>query len=78
MLRLLVDGAGNEEIGRALVISPQTARTHIQRVIRKLGVHSRLEAAMLATQSGIVEDLPVPGSQAGSAGPLPLATGSSG
>ena len=78
VLRLLVDGAGNEEIGRALVISPQTARTHIQRVIRKLGVHSRLEAAMLATQSGIVEDLPVPGSQAGSAGPLPLATGSSG
>ena len=57
MLRLLVDGAGNEEIGQALVISPQTARTHIQRVIRKLGVHSRLEAAMLATQSGIVDEL---------------------
>jgi hypothetical protein len=37
---------------------PQTARTHIQRAIRKLGVHSRLEAAMLATQSGIVDDLP--------------------
>lgn len=58
VLGLLVDGAGNDEIGRALVISPQTARTHIQRVIRKLGVHSRLEAAMLATQSGIVHDLP--------------------
>jgi len=57
VLGLLVDGAGNEEIGRALVISPQTARTHIQRVIRKLDVHSRLEAAMLATQSGIVDDL---------------------
>ena len=62
VLRLLVDGAGNEEIGRTLVISPQTARTHIQRVIRKLGVHSRLEAAMFASQAGIVEDLPVPGS----------------
>lgn len=60
VLRLLVEGAGNEEIGRALVISPQTARTHIQRVIRKLGVHSRLEAAMFATQSGIVDDLPGP------------------
>lgn len=58
VLRLLVEGAGNEEIGRALVISPQTARTHIQRVIRKLGVHSRLEAAMFATQSGVVDDLP--------------------
>lgn len=58
VLGLLVHGAGNEEIGRVLVISPQTARTHIQRVIRKLGVHSRLEAAMLATQTGIVDDLP--------------------
>lgn len=62
VLRLLVEGAGNEDIGRALVISPQTARTHIQRVIRKLGVHSRLEAAMFATQSGIVDDLPRPSS----------------
>lgn len=63
VLGLLVHGAGNEEIGRTLVISPQTARTHIQRVIRKLGVHSRLEAAMLATQTGIVDDLPrhIPG-----------------
>lgn len=58
VLGLLVEGAGNEEIGRVLVISPQTARTHIQRVIRKLGVHSRLEAAMLANQLGIVDDLP--------------------
>ena len=58
VLALLVDGAGNDEIGHALVISPHTARTHIQRVIRKLGVHSRLEAAMLATQSGIVNELP--------------------
>jgi DNA-binding NarL/FixJ family response regulator len=58
VLRLLVDGAGNDEIGRSLAISPQTARTHIQRVIRKLGVHSRLEAVMLATQSGFVADLP--------------------
>jgi two-component system, NarL family, response regulator LiaR len=61
VLRLLVDGAGNEEIGRVLVISPQTARTHIQRVIRKLGVHSRLEAAMLARQMGIVDELPKAG-----------------
>lgn len=58
VLGLLVHGAGNEDIGRTLMISPQTARTHIQRVIRKLGVHSRLEAAMLATQTGIVDDLP--------------------
>jgi DNA-binding NarL/FixJ family response regulator len=60
VLGLLVAGAGNEEIAAVLVISPQTARTHIQRVIHKLGVHSRLEAAMLATHLGIVDDLPRP------------------
>ena len=46
--------------------------------IRKLGVHSRLEAAMLADSRASSRHLPVPGSQAGSGGPLPLATGSSG
>jgi two-component system, NarL family, nitrate/nitrite response regulator NarL len=35
------------------VISPQTARTHIQNVLVKLGVHSRLEAAALAIQNGL-------------------------
>ena len=57
VLSLLSSGAGNESIGRALVISPLTARTHIQRVIKKLGVHSRVEAAMLVTQFGAIEDL---------------------
>ena len=52
VLWLLAEGSGNEAIGNALHISPQTARTHIQRVIKKLGVHSRLEAAVLVTQNG--------------------------
>jgi DNA-binding NarL/FixJ family response regulator len=56
VLWLLAEGAGNEEIGNALVISPQTARTHIQNVIKKLGVHSRLEAALLVTQNGVIDD----------------------
>ena len=55
VLALLIDGAGNEEIGRVLVISTQTARTHIQRVIRKLGVHSRLQAVIFAARHGAVE-----------------------
>ena len=57
VLSLLSRGAGNESIGRALVISPHTARTHIQRVIKKLGVHSRVEAAMLVTQPGAMDEL---------------------
>src|SRR6266516_4069093 len=40
VLRLLVSGADNESIGRALVISPQTARTHVQNILTKLRVHS--------------------------------------
>ncbi|MDP9330322.1 MAG: response regulator transcription factor [Actinomycetota bacterium] len=50
VLRLLVHGAGNESIGRALVISPQTARTHVQNILDKLRVHSRLEAVAFARQ----------------------------
>lgn len=57
VLILLVEGADNEGIARALVISPQTARTHIQNILGKLAVHSRLEAAAFVTQNGILADL---------------------
>ncbi len=52
VLELLVDGCGNRMIAEILVISPQTARTHIQNVVRKLGAHSRLEAAAMAVEHG--------------------------
>lgn len=48
-------GDGNERLGERLGISPQTARTHVQNVLAKLGVHSRLEAAALARRSGLLE-----------------------
>jgi DNA-binding NarL/FixJ family response regulator len=57
VLVLLAQGCGNAAIADALVISPQTARTHVQNLIGKLGVHSRLEAAMFLTRSGIIDDL---------------------
>lgn len=44
---LLVAGMNRDAIARELVISPETARTHVQRVISKLGVHSQLEAAAM-------------------------------
>lgn len=47
VLELLADGAGQMEIAAALVISPETARTHVQRILRKLDVHSRREAVEL-------------------------------
>jgi DNA-binding NarL/FixJ family response regulator len=57
VLALLADGADNDGIAQALVISPQTARTHIQNVLGKLGVHSRLEAAAFVLQNGIKAEL---------------------
>lgn len=57
VLALLAEGADNDGIARALVISPQTARTHIQNILGKLAVHSRLEAAAFVTQNGILRDL---------------------
>ena len=53
----LTGGADNDSIAQALVISPETARTHIQNVLTKLGVHSRLEAAAFVTQNGVLEEL---------------------
>ena len=54
VLELLAQGQAQEGIARALVISPQTARTHIQKVIGKLGAHSRVEAVAVAVEHGLV------------------------
>ena len=50
VLDLLAKGQDHTRIASALVISPQTARTHIQNILEKLEVHSRLEAASLALE----------------------------
>jgi DNA-binding NarL/FixJ family response regulator len=57
VLALLSQGSDNDAIAQHLVISPETARTHIQNVLGKLGVHSRLEAAAFVTQNGLLDDL---------------------
>jgi DNA-binding NarL/FixJ family response regulator len=48
VLDLLAAGSDQEEIARALFISPKTVATHIQRILTKLGVHSRAQAVALA------------------------------
>lgn len=55
VLRLLAHGLGTAELAETLSISPATTRNHIQRVLEKLGAHSRLEAVALAYQHGLVE-----------------------
>jgi two-component system NarL family response regulator len=59
VLALLARGGNNDRIAQVLVISPQTARTHVQNVLSKLGVHSRLEAAAFVARSGIERELRV-------------------
>ena len=46
-LELLVDGRNTAEIVARLRISDSTARTHVQSILSKLGVHSRLQAVAL-------------------------------
>jgi two-component system nitrate/nitrite response regulator NarL len=50
VLVLLGRGWSNESIGGALHISPHTVRTHIQNILEKLEMHSRLEAATFALE----------------------------
>lgn len=47
VLRLLVDGRNTADIVTRLRISDSTARTHVQSILSKLGVHSRLQAVAL-------------------------------
>ncbi len=54
-LRLMVKGLDHQQIASELVVSPHTARTHIQHVLEKLDVHSRYEAVTTALGHGLVE-----------------------
>lgn len=54
VLRLLASGLNQHEIARDLVISTKTVSSHIQRVLAKLGVHSRAQAVAMAHQEGLV------------------------
>ncbi len=57
-LALLVEGLDTAAIARKLTVSRTTVRTHVQSVLIKLGVHSRLEAASFAVRYHLLEDGP--------------------
>jgi DNA-binding NarL/FixJ family response regulator len=60
VLALLGRGWDNARIGRDLFIGQHTVRTHIQNILEKLGMHSKLEAATFAMQQSMEVEL-VPG-----------------
>jgi DNA-binding NarL/FixJ family response regulator len=55
VLRLLAEGFSTRSISEELFISNNTARNHVQRLIAKLGAHSRLEAVATARRSGVLD-----------------------
>ena len=57
VLMLLSEGTDNQAIADELGISAQTARTHIQNILGKLDVHSRLEAAAFVVRNGVLDHL---------------------
>jgi DNA-binding NarL/FixJ family response regulator len=55
VLRLVAAGQPNKQIATELAISERTARTHVSRILRKLRLSSRTQAALWAVSEGLVE-----------------------
>lgn len=52
---MLAEGASNQEIADALVISPKTVERHRENIMRKLNLHSRSELVRYAIRKGIIK-----------------------
>src|SRR5579885_359439 len=54
VLRLLGQGQSNREIARSLHLKEETVKTHVSKILSKLGVRSRTQAAIYALRSGLL------------------------
>ncbi|WP_326550517.1 response regulator transcription factor [Micromonospora sp. NBC_01813] len=54
VLLLVARGRSNQEIAQELVISPHTAKTHVNRIMTKLYAHDRAQLVVLAYESGLL------------------------
>jgi DNA-binding CsgD family transcriptional regulator len=53
ILRLVIEGLSNEEIGQITQLARETIKGHLKSLFRKLDVKNRTEAAVLAVRDGI-------------------------
>ncbi|HEY7723671.1 MAG TPA: response regulator transcription factor [Pedococcus sp.] len=58
VMRCIMEGLTTEQMAETLGVQRSTARTHVQNLLTKLGVHSRLQAAALMAAHGSVETWP--------------------
>jgi DNA-binding NarL/FixJ family response regulator len=56
IFRLMADGLSNGEISERLFIGDTTVKTHVTHILQKLGLRDRVQAVMLAYQTGIFEE----------------------
>ena len=65
VMRLLARGLSNTEIAQELIIGDATVKTHVARILQKLGLRDRIQAVVLAYETGLIE----PGGGTERAGP---------
>jgi DNA-binding NarL/FixJ family response regulator len=55
VFRLIARGMSNAEVAQELIVSETTVKTHVARVLMKLGLRDRIQAVVLAYESGIIQ-----------------------